>query len=78
MGRRSGFSGLIAAAARDAARAQRQAEANYRRQLKERERAARQAERASANWRSGPKRSRIGTESSPNGWTNCGRSLSTP
>ncbi|MDQ3917062.1 MAG: restriction endonuclease [Acidobacteriota bacterium] len=38
MGRRSGFSGLIIAAARDAARAQRQAEANYRRQLREAER----------------------------------------
>src|SRR5918912_2398240 len=46
MGRRSGFSGLIAAAARDVARAQRQPEANYRRQVRERERASRQAERA--------------------------------
>jgi restriction system protein len=45
MGRRSGFSGLIAAAARDAARAQRQAEANYKRQIREHERAVRQAER---------------------------------
>jgi restriction system protein len=48
MGRRSGFSGLIAAAARDAARAQRQAEANCRRQVRERERAVRQAERSRA------------------------------
>lgn len=45
MGRRKGFSGLIAAAARDAARAQRQAEANYRRQLREHERAVRHTER---------------------------------
>lgn len=46
MGRRSGFSGMIAAAARNAARAQRQAEANYRRQIREHERAVRQAERS--------------------------------
>jgi restriction system protein len=45
MGRRSGFSGMMAAAARNAARAQRQAEANYRRQVREHERAVRQAER---------------------------------
>jgi restriction system protein len=45
MGRRSGFSGLLIAAARDAARAQRQAEAHHRRQLREHERALRQAER---------------------------------
>src|ERR1043165_9521432 len=45
MGRKSGFSGLIAAAARDAARAQRQAEVNYRRQVREHERVVKQAER---------------------------------
>lgn len=45
MGRRSGLSGFIAAAARDAARAQRQAEVNYRRQLREHERAVRHAEK---------------------------------
>jgi restriction system protein len=45
MGRRSGFSGLLIAAARDAARAQRQAEAHHRRQLREHERSLRQAER---------------------------------
>jgi restriction system protein len=45
MGRRSGFGGLIIAAARDAARAQRQAEAAQRRQVREYERAIRQAER---------------------------------
>lgn len=49
MGRRSGFSGLIAAAARDAARASRQAEANYRRQVREHERAVRNAERSRAS-----------------------------
>lgn len=46
MSRRSGFSGMIAAAARNAARAQRQAEADYRRRVREHERAVRQAERA--------------------------------
>ena len=49
MGRRSGFSGLIMAAARDAARAQRQAEVNYRRQIREHERSVKQAERARAD-----------------------------
>lgn len=48
MGRRSGFSGVIAAAARNAARAQRQAEANYRRQVREHERSVRQGERSRA------------------------------
>lgn len=45
MGRRSGFSGLLVAVARDAARAQRQAAANQRRQIREYERALRQSER---------------------------------
>lgn len=45
MGRRSGFSGLMIAVARDAARAQRQAAANQRRLIREHERAVRQAER---------------------------------
>ena len=48
MGRRSGFSGLLIAAARDAARAQRQAEANHRRQVREQQQELRQAERESA------------------------------
>lgn len=45
MGRRSGFSGLIVAIAKDAARAQRQAEANQRRLIREQERTKRQLER---------------------------------
>src|SRR5215203_3620310 len=46
MGRRSGFGGFMAAVARDAARAQRQADANQRRLIREHERAMRQAERS--------------------------------
>lgn len=45
MGRRSGFVGLMNAVARDAARAQRRAVADYNRQLREQERARRAAER---------------------------------
>lgn len=45
MGRRSGFSGFMVAMARDAARTQRQAEANQRRLIREHERNMRQAER---------------------------------
>lgn len=45
MGRRSGFSGLMVAVARDAARAQRQAAANQRRLIRDHERAVHQAER---------------------------------
>jgi restriction system protein len=48
MGRRSGFSGLMIAVARDAARAQRQAAANQKRLIREHERAVRQAERTRA------------------------------
>lgn len=45
MGRRSGFGGLMTAMARDAARAQRQAEANQRRALREYQRNLKQTER---------------------------------
>jgi restriction system protein len=45
MGRRSGFVGLMNAVARDAARAQRRAVADYNHQLREQERARRAAER---------------------------------
>src|SRR4051812_35778018 len=45
MGRRSGFVGLMNAVARDAARAQRRAVADYNRQLRDQERARRASER---------------------------------
>lgn len=45
MGRRSGFVGLMNAVARDAARAQRRAVADYNRQLREQERSRKAAER---------------------------------
>jgi restriction system protein len=45
MGRRSGFGGFMAAVARDAARAQRQAATNQRRLIRDHQRAMRQAER---------------------------------